>query len=107
MIVDTVLKSDFDPARVQIMAVNETVYRCIIYQNVNGKQEVFANGTIKWDGCSDWSYANYVHYCGFGSIQHYAHVMQCCYHMVAEHMPKYDGLGEEVAWPEGYERHDT
>lgn len=86
---------------------NDYYYKFDIQEAVNDDWETIIEGSIKWDGCANLSYEGCIHYCGFADAQHWLDIVQCCYHICSTEMPKWDSLGEEISWPEGYERHDA
>jgi hypothetical protein len=55
----------------------------------------FANGDIKWDGCSDFYFDAQehcmLHFCSKDSIQRMARMMQSVYELASTVMPAWDG----------------
>lgn len=53
--------------------------------------EVYLHGTIRWDGCSDWSFYPadncMIHLCGPGDADELHWLLKTCYSLVADAMP--------------------
>lgn len=73
-----------------------------IQEAVNSSWETVINGSIKWDGCSNFAYKNYMHYCGILDVLHWAGIIQCCYYICKTVLPTWDSLGDHYPWPQGY-----
>lgn len=62
----------------------------IYEEDYNCARELFFNGHIKWDGCSNWKIpdGNYqFHFCGREGMQKFANLMQEMYDWAIELMP--------------------
>lgn len=60
--------------------------------NVSGEDEVI-KGDIKWDGCANIAYTNYMHYCTLQELREQAEVLEWCYMKAKETILKSE-LGE-------------
>lgn len=59
-------------------------------QSVTHNRELFFNGHVKWDGCSNWNIppGNYqFHFCGREKMQEFADLLQAMFDWAAELMP--------------------
>lgn len=68
------------------------------------KADVFLGGSIKWDGCSNWSFpsshACMLHFCGQQGAMMLGRLMQRLYEITATRMPKFDYSLAEMKKPE-------
>jgi hypothetical protein len=55
---------------------------------------LFAHGTVKWDGCSDWhidEVGGSIHYCTRGGLSDLGNVLTSCWDWAAELIESWDG----------------
>lgn len=57
--------------------------------------EEVIEGSVKWDGCANIAYDNYMHYCEPQELVEQAEVLKWCYQKAKEVIPK----NEIEAWP--------
>lgn len=57
--------------------------------------EVYLHGSVKWDGCSDWSFDEQdrvmLHGCSRHDIERYGKIMAACWDMTKELLPSFVG----------------
>ncbi len=57
--------------------------------------EVYLHGSVKWDGCSDWSFDEQdrvmLHGCSRHDIVRYGKIMTACFDMTKELLPNFQG----------------
>lgn len=60
--------------------------------------EVFITGSVKWDGCSNWTMqSNYFHACSRAELARIGEVLGRCFDMAAKLCPNWDASIADVA----------
>lgn len=58
------------------------------------------NGSVKWDGCSDWSIDTttcMLHFCGMNGVRAFSAVFERMYQITQREMPKFDAKLADMA----------
>lgn len=65
----------------------------IFEQGPRGEDELFMDGSIKWDGCSNWKFEHPnsypLHFCGKGRALDFAKMIEQLYQWAAELLPEH------------------
>jgi len=67
---------------------NEPIYICCIVMNCSGEHVL--EGSVKWDGCSNWSEpnGNQFHLCGIKDLANLTECLGFCYDFAQSKMPE-------------------
>lgn len=93
------------PWRIRI-AVREYSANITIFEPVyEGREFTYrwlVDGSIRWDGCSNFEHNDCLHYYGPEDVQRYADLLMIAYSLADEHVPKWDSCSPCTVVPSGY-----
>jgi hypothetical protein len=68
----------------------DTHMEVYIYDMTLDEEPLWAEGSIKWDGCSNIKYHGHIHYCGMQSVDQHKNLMEFIYGLASENIEDFD-----------------